>query len=126
MSNEHRYIVGPARTVKLQLILGLIVVVMFAIGKHNMNSTISAILGAGIAIVATVTYIKAAFGLGVIAYPKDAYVRHKKAMVYRFTINLLMFALVFILYRKCDSLALLVTYCVTFCAYWLALVTKQK
>lgn len=126
MSNQHKRIVSVAQTLKLQLMLSLIVVTLFVLFKQNINSILSSCLGGLVAIVATLIYVRIAFAKGVVAYPRDAYVRHKKAMLYRFVTNLVLLSLVFMFYRKCDSLAFMITYCVTFCAYWLALISKQR
>jgi hypothetical protein len=126
MISNHKYFKNIKRTLKIQLILGVMAIIIFTISKHGaINSLVSSILGFAIALSGTLVYIKIAFSSGVITHPSVAYTLHKKAMVSRFATNLLLFAIVFLVYKNCDALVLIITYCVTYSAYWFVLTIKR-
>jgi F0F1-type ATP synthase assembly protein I len=109
---------------KTQLALGAIAVIILAIFRPNLNSVISATLGVSFVVVTTFIYAKIAFAKGLVLLPSVAFLRHQKAMFARFLINILLFILVFLIYRNCDFLALFTAYIVTMSSYWFSLIAK--
>lgn|GEM_PF-2555931 len=121
MTSNHKRITIVYQLVIIQLIMGLATAALVAAHKHNMNSLFSGIVGLALAIMPTIIYAKIAFGNGLVSAPGVAYVRHKKAMISRFILNLLLFGIVVLVYRRCDYTALLITYIVTLSGYWISL-----
>ena len=74
----------------------------------------------------TFVYIKIAFANGLIILPSEAFKLHKKAMIAKFIVNLVLFMLIIMLYKDCNFLALFLTYIITLSGNWLNLVIKKK
>lgn len=122
MDYKNQHIILSHKVIRWELTLAGICTLVVAITTKNFNSTLSAILGGILVLVPTVIYAFIAFRKGVIAYPGVALGRHQKAMVFRFIINFVLFALVVIFYRQCNFLVLLITYLITMGGYWLSLI----
>lgn len=112
------------KILKTQLALGAIAVIILAIFRPQPNSVISAILGVSFVVMTTCIYAKIAFAKGLVLLPNVAFIRHQKAMFARFLINILLFTMVFLIYRNCDFFALFTAYIVTLSGYWFGLITK--
>lgn len=108
--------------VLIQLGLGLIVSILFMLLKRNVNSTVSACLGAFMSVLLTIFSAKVAFAKGDIVLPKQAIAQHKKAMLVKWLLNILLFAVVLIFYKKCDYTALFISYSITLAGYWVSLI----
>jgi F0F1-type ATP synthase assembly protein I len=102
--------------------MGLIATVALAVHKHSLNTAFSGIAGLFLAIAPTVVYARIAFADQLVVTPGVAFARHKKAMLWRFLLNLVLFAVVLFLYKKCDYIALFVAYFITLAGYWVSLV----
>lgn len=122
MISNHKHASIVSKLVKIQLIMGLIATIALVAYRHNLNTAFSGIAGSFLAIVPTVVYAKIAFTEHLAVAPAIAFVRHKKAMLSRFLLNLVLFAIVLFLYKKCDYIALFVTYFITLAGYWVSLV----
>ena len=122
MISKHKHATTVFRLVKIQSVMGLVATVALAAYGHSINTAFSGIVGLLLAIVPTVVYAKIAFANHLVVAPAVAFARHKKAMLSRFLLNLMLFAIVLALYRKCDCVALFVTYFVTLAGYWVSLV----
>lgn len=114
------------KTLVLQALLGLFSVVISGLIFKTTNAILSSALGCSLVIIPTLVYIKIGFAKGMIVLPSEAFRLHKKAMVAKFTANLVLFLLVIILYRKCNFLILFLTYIVTLSSNWLNLVINKK
>ena len=115
---------GVKNIVKLQLLFGCICIIFASLMSKSVNSALSAFLGLLLAFVPTLVYIKIAFAKGLVNYPSIILERHKKAMLLKFVLNFILFALVFIFYKKCNYFALFGTYIVTLSGYWISLIKK--
>jgi hypothetical protein len=124
MTNYSKNLTIVWTLIKIQLTLGLVAVTAVAFFKHNANSICSGFVGLVLAIVPTVIYAKIAFGNGLVSIPVIAYSQHKKAMLSRFMLNLIFFAMVILIYKRCDYVALLLVYFVTLAGYWISLVKQ--
>ena len=122
MKINHGYATILSRLIKIQLTVGLIATVILAVHKNSMNTAFSGIVGLVLAIVPTVVYAKIAFANHLVVAPSVAFVRHKKAMIGRFVLNLLLFAIVLFFYKKCDYIALFVAYFIALAGYWISLI----
>lgn len=118
---NQRFILGQ-RVIKFQLALGVICTLAVALITQNLNSILSALIGVALVLLPTLGYAFVAFRRGVVAYPGVALGRHQKAMVLRFILNFVLFALVIINFRQCNFLVLLITYFVTLSGYWFSLI----
>jgi len=121
MKNDRKHVTVVYQLVKIQLIAGLTAAAIVAAHKHDLNTLFSAIVGLVLAISPTIVYTMVAFSGGLVTTPTIAYTRHKKAMISRFILNLLLFGLVALIYRQCDYTALLITYIVSLSGYWISL-----
>lgn len=121
-SNQH--FIGIKNIVKLQLIFGLSCVIFTAIIIKNFSGVLSAFLGLLLALMPTIAYIKIAFAKGLVDYPSVVLGRHQKAMLLKFLLNIILFALVFISYKQCNFFALFATYFITLSGYWVSLIKK--
>lgn len=124
MFKRNKYNAGIQAVVKTQAIFGLVCVLLIAGITRDFNSILSSLIGFGVAFSATIVYVLAAFYKGFIAYPNQVLKLHQKAVVLRFLVNLLLFMIVFISYRQCRFMLLLITYLVTLSGYWFSLLKK--
>ncbi len=115
---------GVKNILKLQLLFGCSCIIFAIFMLKNVNGILSAFLGLLLALVPTLVYIKIAFAKGLVNYPSVILARHKKAMLLKFIINFILFAIVFIFYKKCNYFALFGTYIVTLSGYWVSLIKK--
>ena len=122
MDYKNQHLILGQKVIRWELSLALICTLVVAVVTRNYNSIISAFLGGVLVLVPTLIYVYIAFRKGVIAYPGVALGRHQQAMVLRFVVNFVLFALVVIIYRQCNFLLLLISYFVTLSGYWLSLV----
>lgn len=122
MISNHKHAAIVSRLVKIQLIMGLIATAVLAVHKHSVNTAFSGIAGMFLAIAPTVVYAKIAFAGHLVTTPGATFVRHKKAMLSRFLLNLVLFAIVLFLYKKCDYIALFAAYFIALAGYWVNLV----
>lgn len=110
------------KVVKLQFFIGLTAIFFVAVISQKLNILISAGFGFVLAYVPTVVYSKIAFAKGLVVLPHVALLQHQKAMLIKFILNLLLFGLVFLLYKQCNFMALLFVYFMTLSAYWISLI----
>jgi F0F1-type ATP synthase assembly protein I len=106
-----------------QISLGFIAFSLVSIFYCNINASIAAVLGIAIAVIPSLIYIKVAHK----ATPVPAiqyYAAHKKALLYKFLVNLLSFTLVLLIFRSKYILALFLTYIITLSGSWLVLLIR--
>ncbi|MDQ5921975.1 MAG: hypothetical protein QG673_2034 [Pseudomonadota bacterium] len=126
MGYKHLQFIFGQQIVKLQLWLGVITSIIVVISTRDFNKTLSALLGAVLAVLPTLAYAFIAFRNGLIAHPKTVMWQHKKAMIVRFMANFVLFIIVCLSYKNCDFFILFVTYLITLSAYWLSLVKRSN
>jgi F0F1-type ATP synthase assembly protein I len=102
--------------------MGLLTAIVIAAHTRSMNALLSGMIGLIIALISTIVGAKIAFSDGLVVAPSVAYTRHKKAMIGRFILNLLLFAVVVLVYRQCNYIALFLTYIVALSGYWIGLI----
>ncbi len=122
MKNSPKHISIMYRLVIIQSVMGLLTAIIIAAYTHSMNALFSGVVGLIIALISTIIGAKIAFSDGLVVAPDVAYTRHKKAMIGRFVLNLLLFAVVVLVYRQCNYIALLLTYIVALSGYWISLI----
>lgn len=110
--------------VGLQLGLTCLCIVVTSCISRNFANVMSAAIGAGIVILSTLLYGRIALINNCLAYPAVALKRHQLAMLLRFMLSLILFALVAILYRQCNFVVLFVSYVVCSGSYWLSLLSR--
>ena len=113
------------KQVVTQFFCGLAAVVFFSIVDFSYNTVISAVIGIIIAVTPTLIYAKLAFAKGLIVLPKEAFRLHKKAMVYKFISNLLLFVVVLSVYKKCNYVALYCSFLAALCGNWFSLIGQK-
>ena len=121
---EYKYLgfIRNNLVVWLQLSLIFLLVTLVGAVTQSFNSILSAFMGGVSVLISTLVYGFVAFKDGIIVCPKVAFNNHQKAILGRFIANLILFILIFLLYRKCDFLSLFIAYIVVLSSYWLALV----
>lgn len=122
MISNRKYRTTVFKLARLQLVMGLVVTVSFAAYKQSLNTAFSGIAGILLAIIPTVVYARVAFGKRSVEIPVVALSRHKKGMIARFLLNLVLFAVILFFYKKCDYIALFVVYFIVLAGYWVSLV----
>lgn len=122
MSGSVRHLVVVKKVLQLQMLLALIVALCTYLVHRNIHDVYSSIIGAIIAIVPTLVYIRIAFKNGLVTSPVRALSKHQKAFFVRFALNLILFSIVFLFCRNCNFLILFISYGVVLSAYWLSLV----
>lgn len=121
MTNNHNHITIVYQVVIIQLIMGLLAVLIFVANKHTTDTLVSSFVGLALAIAPTIVYTKIAFGRGLFLAPNTVYLQHKKAVISRFILNLLLFSVVLLVYKHCNYAALLTTYIAGLSGYWISL-----
>lgn len=121
MSGSVRHLVVVKKVLQLQILLALIASLCTYMVHRNIYDVYSSIIGAIIAIVPTLVYIRIAFKDGFVTSPVRALSKHQKAFFVRFALNLILFLIVFLFYRNCNFLILFISYGVVLSAYWLSL-----
>lgn len=111
--------------IKIKIVLGIILILIFAIFSQNLYTTLSALLGFLLALLPALFYIKIAWS-NKILLANQIFAKHKKAEIYKFNVNLLGFLVVFISFKQVHALALFTTYMVTLSGYWLSLFFRIK
>lgn len=124
MLSNSRHTTTVSRVIKIQLVLGLIATIILVMHKQSLNTVLSGVVGMLLATASTIFYAKVAFAKQLGISPLLAYARHKQAMIARFTLNILFFAIVLFFYKSCDYIALFVTYFITLAGYWLSLIVR--
>ncbi|MCC2626105.1 MAG: hypothetical protein K0R14_1978 [Burkholderiales bacterium] len=122
MKNSRKHIKIMYRLVMVQSVMGLLAAIIIAVHTRSMNALLSGIVGLFIALISTLIGAKIAFGDSLVVAPNVAYARHKKAMISRFILNLLLFAVVVLVYRQCNYIALLSAYIAALSGYWISLI----
>lgn len=115
LHKKFRYYIG------LQLILSIIFCLIVLLLSRNLNIAISAFVGSMIVVITNCSYICIAFSKGLVVEPNLALSLHKRAMLTKFVTNLVIFVLVFILYKQCSYLVLFLGYIVAQSSAWLML-----
>jgi F0F1-type ATP synthase assembly protein I len=108
-----------------QLMCGLVALIFFALADFSYNTIASSIIGTFIAVLPTIIYAKFAFAKGLVVLPKEALRLHKKAMVYKFIANILLFVIVLGLYKKCNYIALYCSFLAALCGNWFSLIRHK-
>lgn len=121
MSGNTGHLVIVKKVLQLQILLALAVVLCAYLMRCNINDACSSIIGAVIAILPTLIYVRIAFKNGLVTSPIKALGRHQKAFFIRFALNLFLFLITFLFYRNCNFLILFISYVVVLGAYWLSL-----
>ena len=120
MSINNKHFSNVLQVLKWQITLGVLAILLICFVKYNINSIASALLGLLCALLPSIIYIKIAFVKRVLS-AENVLRLHKNAMMAKFVTNLVLFALVFLFYKKCDVVALFLTYIVTLSGYWFSL-----
>ena len=122
MQNRYRANISPLLKLQLIIALGFSLVVLFV--SKNLRDVASTGAGGLIAVIPTWGYIKIALrDKFLVGYPAQVLKRHKQAMLVKFLLSILLFALCAIFFRACNFLLLFTTYiCVILGAYMLALI----
>jgi ATP synthase protein I len=118
---KNKYLQVAGKVVKTELILGLLTSLIIYLVSHKLANLVSALLGTIIAVVPTLVYAKITFAKDAMHPPQIIFKLHKRAMVARFILTLLLFAIVFKVYKGCNGLVLLLTYFIALSGYWFSL-----
>ena len=110
MLHHRRYFKHVKSTIKLQFYLGFVCVIVVAVSRKDLIEIVSSLIAMSLVIVPTLAYIKIAFAQGLVGHPKVVLARHQMAMLIKFVLTALLFALVYIFYRQCNFFVLLITY----------------
>lgn len=111
--------------IKLQSLIGMLIIIVTAVKTLNLNATVSAILGFLLVLLPALVYIKIVWSRKVM--PAEAVMaKHKKAELYKFLMSLFGFAAVFIFFRQVHALALFTAYVVTLSSYWLCMFRQAR
>ncbi len=117
---NNKNFIAVVQVLKWQVIFGITAILFVSAIKHNVDSSLSALLGLLCVLLPTIIYIRVAFVKQVLA-AENVLKLHKKAMLLKFISNLILFALVFLFYKKCDVIVLFVTYIFSISGYWFSL-----
>lgn len=109
----------------MQAALGFAAILLTAVISLNWHDIVSAVLGFSLVLMSTLVYVKIAWSKKVLP-AAVVFARHKKAELYKYLTNLVGFALVFILYKQVQILALFTAYIVTLSSYWFGLFWTAK
>ena len=119
---NNKNFIAVVQVLKWQVIFGITAILLVSVIKHDINSSFSALLGLLCVLLPTIIYIRVAFVKQVLA-AENVLKLHKKAMLLKFISNLILFALVFLFYKKCDVIVLFMTYIFSISGYWFSLLT---
>ena len=119
---NNKNFIAVVQVLKWQVIFGITAILLVSVIKHDINSSFSALLGLLCVLLPTIIYIRVAFVKQVLA-AENVLKLHKKAMLLKFISNLILFALVFLFYKKCDVIVLFMTYIISISGYWFSLLT---
>ncbi|MFN8770945.1 MAG: ATP synthase subunit I [Neisseriaceae bacterium] len=108
----------------LQLVISVIFCLFVLLLFKNLNIAFSSIIGSMIVIITNFSYYVIAFSKGLVVKPGEALSLHKKAMIAKFALNIVIFMLVFVLYKKCNYPVLFIAYIITQSSNWLMLLKK--
>ena len=125
MSINNKHFSSVLKVFRLQIAIGVIVFLLITFVKYNINSSVSALLGLLCALLPTIIYIRVAFVKQILS-AENVLKLHKRAMVFKFISNLILFVLVFLFYKKCDAVALFVAYIFTISGYWFGLFNRAE
>ena len=117
---NNKNFIAVVQILKWQVVFGITAILLVSAIKHNINSSVSALLGLLCVLLPTIIYIRVAFVKQVLA-AENMLRLHKKAMLLKFVSNLVLFALVFLFYKKCDVMILFITYIFSISGYWFSL-----
>jgi F0F1-type ATP synthase assembly protein I len=121
MFYKSQYLQEINRIFKLQLSLGGVTIVILAIFTQNIHIVISAILGTLLVVIPAFIYLLMIVRNKWVALPEVIIKRHKNGLIFKFMVNLLLFALIFNFYKQCNLLSLFATYIIVLSSYWLVL-----
>jgi ATP synthase protein I len=108
------------QVIKLQLFIVIACGLITFVVTHNLNTTISALLGGALVLLPAMLYVKFAYSRKVISAER-VLARHKKAELIKFLANVGGFVVVFSCFRQVQALVLFAAYVVTLSSYWLIL-----
>lgn len=110
---------------KIQLFIALFMLFVCTIMTKDINAIISVIIGSGLIIFLTVLYYYISIKNNLITLPKIALKNHKKAAIYKFSINIIAFICIYLIYKGCNYLWLFLGYIATQISFWLILFNRK-
>jgi F0F1-type ATP synthase assembly protein I len=115
--------------INLQVMLAIascLIALILSRSIKDVNVFYSAIIGAFVAIFPSYIYMLVAFKNGAVVQPELAIKNHKTAFLVKFLLNFILFAVVFIFYKRCNFLVLFVVFFLVLGSYWLSLISSRK
>lgn len=111
---------------KIQLFISLCMLFICTMMTKDINAIISLVIGSGLIIFLTIVSYYITLKNNLIVLPKIAIKNHKKSAIYKFSINIIAFIFVYLLYKNCNYLWLFLGYSATQLSFWISLLLLKN
>lgn len=122
MLYKSRYLQEINSLFKLQFRIGLVIAIVLAIYTMNIHVIISSLLGTALVIAPSFAYLAIIAKKKWVAHPEEVLYRHKRGIITKFLLNIIIFSFIFVLYKNCNLLVLFFTYFIVLSSYWFVLI----
>jgi hypothetical protein len=111
---------------KIQLLIALFILFICTIITKDINAIISTVIGNSLIISLTILNYYITLRNNLFVLPKVAIKKHKIGALYKFIINIIAFACIYMLYKNCDYLWLFIGYITTQLSFWILLLWNNQ